>query len=329
MSSITSPSQKNISPVICKYNWSGYCKYKSKCKKKHLEHTCRILGCEDISCHLKKRHPALCRYNKRGTCRWHTECAYLHTVHEATTSDLVLKLMEKMALMEKIIEDLSLQLAGNKPKISKEEYKFECQTCGKRYKKKAYLVRHQANHVNKEVSTKKKKDTVPDETVEKEATKEGTITSNTPSTQTLDSDTPVKCGDPDSLVDSSPSTNTTTNTKETKDTVPDETVEKEVFSNNITILETQANPPSHPDAQTLGSDTPVKCGDPGLLPSTMTHTTTSAAVTTTATMGSDSSSSSSCSSGSPLPPITFNAGTKPLWLIDTPSPRRYKGRKST
>lgn len=145
--------------------------------------------------------------------------------------------------MEKIIEQLSLQLAGNKLNPKVEQKEFECQICGKRYKKMAYLSRHQNNHGNKQVSTKKKKDTVPDETVEKEATKEGNITSNTPSTQTLD------------------------------------------------------------------SDTPVKCGDPGLLPSTMTHTTTSAAVTTTATMGFDSSSSS-CSSGSPLPPITFNADKK-------------------
>lgn len=64
---------------ICRFNKFGYCKYKDKCKKDHVNEECRDGHyCESVkTCTL--RHPKMCkRIILEGLCGFAEKCAYSH-----------------------------------------------------------------------------------------------------------------------------------------------------------------------------------------------------------------------------------------------------------
>ena len=85
-------SQEQV--TICKFDQSGFCKFKHLCKKEHVNEICENHSeCKNEVC--TKRHPKICRhFNKNGSCRHSDQCAYVHTVKQ---SDAQQKLYEILA----------------------------------------------------------------------------------------------------------------------------------------------------------------------------------------------------------------------------------------
>ena len=72
---------------ICKFNQKGFCKFGTKCNKKHnntiCENECRGKLCSE-------RHPKLCRnISKTGICRHKENCAYTHPQEKNTNQGFV------------------------------------------------------------------------------------------------------------------------------------------------------------------------------------------------------------------------------------------------
>ena len=45
---------------ICKFNQTGFCKFRVHCEKKHEDQVCdEINDCKNVNC--EKRHPEMCR----------------------------------------------------------------------------------------------------------------------------------------------------------------------------------------------------------------------------------------------------------------------------
>jgi len=64
--------------TVCKYNQTGYCKFKSACKNLHINTICSDEGCNAESCSL--RHPRKCiNFSNYGYCKFGSKCAYLHS----------------------------------------------------------------------------------------------------------------------------------------------------------------------------------------------------------------------------------------------------------
>ena len=63
---------------ICKYNQSGSCKYRDKCKRKHYYENCKNKSdCTSEKC--PNRHPKQCKNILRnGKCKYEEKCAYDH-----------------------------------------------------------------------------------------------------------------------------------------------------------------------------------------------------------------------------------------------------------
>ena len=67
---------------LCRYNQTGFCKFKKECTKRHEDQICQIEPqCTDKSC--SKRHPKTCRnFSQKGECRHNEKCAYSHKQQE-------------------------------------------------------------------------------------------------------------------------------------------------------------------------------------------------------------------------------------------------------
>ena len=88
---------------VCKFNQSGYCKFKNLCRNQHINEVCVDKNCVGSSvCSL--RHPHPCKYfTNRGYCKFGSTCAYIHTVEKS-------KLEEKMENLENEMKKLSSSL---------------------------------------------------------------------------------------------------------------------------------------------------------------------------------------------------------------------------
>ena len=61
----------------CRHHKFGYCKFKNKCKSRHVKQICENLSCEIQNCDL--RHPKTCKfYSEYGRCKFGEWCAYKH-----------------------------------------------------------------------------------------------------------------------------------------------------------------------------------------------------------------------------------------------------------
>ena len=74
---------------ICKYNQIGFCKFRSKCHKKHNNTMCKKENeCDGKLC--SERHPKLCRnISKTGICQHKENCAYKHPQEKYTNQGFV------------------------------------------------------------------------------------------------------------------------------------------------------------------------------------------------------------------------------------------------
>ena len=107
--------QEDISLQVCLHQKFGFCKYKEKCNKRHLDEECKDL----VNCGSKKtcdkRHPKLCRrYVLEGSCSYGERCDYLHKEKYISPADHRLKgridELEKV-LGEKVSEEKKMAVA--------------------------------------------------------------------------------------------------------------------------------------------------------------------------------------------------------------------------
>ena len=89
---------------VCLHQKYGFCRYKEKCKKRHLAQECKDLN----SCKTKKicykRHPRVCkRYVGEGSCVFGEKCEYLHK--ESKFSADQIKIKERIDQLEEVVKD--------------------------------------------------------------------------------------------------------------------------------------------------------------------------------------------------------------------------------
>ena len=163
-------SQKQV--LICKFNQTGFCKFKEHCKKEHNNEVCGNLNeCKDEK--FTKRHPNICKnFTEDKNCRHKDRCAYLHTekVNYQTTINeqvtlLILKhekdiaqLTEEVNTLKTLVNSMSLKLVSysenqDSPELGNEEKdvedeavisdpKYECSLCNFKSEKQITLNKH-------------------------------------------------------------------------------------------------------------------------------------------------------------------------------------------
>ena len=106
---------------ICLFFKFGYCKFKAKCKKKHVTQVCDDEKCSQTQC--EKRHPRLCKFfSNYGTCKLGNDCAYKHGKSkeyenlEKKMNEVLEKSREKDELIKDLIEDVKKLLRKNEEK---------------------------------------------------------------------------------------------------------------------------------------------------------------------------------------------------------------------
>ena len=71
---------------VCRYNQSGYCKFKKHCFRKHIDTLCENDRCSNSDCKL--RHPRNCRYYFRYKyCKFGQYCKFSHKEEKNEQSD--------------------------------------------------------------------------------------------------------------------------------------------------------------------------------------------------------------------------------------------------
>ena len=115
-------------PTICLFNKFGYCKFRERCRKHHINEICIQNTCEILSC--SQRHPKICKFfRKYRRCKF-SPCAFKHEIelpgndHEKIDKE-VKELSEKVLALEndiqnknKKIEDLTEKIAVIENKLS-------------------------------------------------------------------------------------------------------------------------------------------------------------------------------------------------------------------
>ena len=91
--------------LVCKYNQTGFCKFRDRCRSKHISQICGNQNkCKEDQCN--ERHPKICRnFNNTGKCRHNNNCAYQHIVqnNKYDEEDDIKILTSKVEHLEKII----------------------------------------------------------------------------------------------------------------------------------------------------------------------------------------------------------------------------------
>ena len=62
---------------VCRYNKTGFCKYKNSCRYLHVNKICEDRNCDIRTC--RKRHPKTCFFYKTyGRCKFGSYCKFKH-----------------------------------------------------------------------------------------------------------------------------------------------------------------------------------------------------------------------------------------------------------
>ena len=114
-------------PTICLFNKFGYCKFRERCRKHHINEICIQNTCEILSC--SQRHPKICKFfRKYGRCKF-SPCAFKHEIelsgndHEKTDKEVKV-LSEKVLALENDIRNKNQEIEDLTEKISVIENKL-------------------------------------------------------------------------------------------------------------------------------------------------------------------------------------------------------------
>ena len=91
-------SELAMGAVICVHFKTGYCKYRERCRKQHIQELCTSSDC---SGNCEKRHPKICRfYSLYGSCKFDIKCACVH--RQPLQSEIDVLRQELRAVNEKM-----------------------------------------------------------------------------------------------------------------------------------------------------------------------------------------------------------------------------------
>ena len=96
----------NMKDKLCRFQNSGYCKYKDKCIFKHVTEECDDRKCNRKTC--QKRHIKLCRYG--NGCRRQLTCEYKHKAN-SEEAGLKSKIKELEETIKNLVEENKTYLA--------------------------------------------------------------------------------------------------------------------------------------------------------------------------------------------------------------------------
>ena len=109
--------------TVCLFNKYGFCKFKERCLKLHIDDYCADSSCNTSSCN--RRHPKECRYyRKYRRCKL-DPCKFLHRENDIDES---LKTKESIDLKLKIIDD-KIKKLSEKIIASESSYAEKYQKC--------------------------------------------------------------------------------------------------------------------------------------------------------------------------------------------------------
>ena len=92
---------------VCKYNQTGFCKFKEHCRNRHEAEICGNSKCEKMEC--EKRHPRPCKfYLLYNFCKFGDNCAYRHEEREDKT--FMKDLKNRLEVAEERIKCLEKQI---------------------------------------------------------------------------------------------------------------------------------------------------------------------------------------------------------------------------
>ena len=98
---------------VCKHFQTGFCKFRSTCRKHHIEEICPNPDCKSKAC--KKRHPKPCKfYKSHKDCKFGDLCSYSHIISTEHYDNNIL--LEKVNTME-----ISFKIMSEKLKILEEQ----------------------------------------------------------------------------------------------------------------------------------------------------------------------------------------------------------------
>ena len=86
--------------TVCQFNKYGFCKFKERCLKLHIDDNCADSSCDRSSC--IRRHPKECRYYRKYRRCKYDPCKYLHSEN---IIDKILETKESIDLKLKLIDD--------------------------------------------------------------------------------------------------------------------------------------------------------------------------------------------------------------------------------
>lgn len=96
-------------PVICKFNQYGYCRYQEMCRKQHINKKCENSSCNRRTCTL--RHPKICTFFRDyGYCKFGEFCKFIHSEQEKIMDEYKREnemIVKKLANIEKEIDILN------------------------------------------------------------------------------------------------------------------------------------------------------------------------------------------------------------------------------
>ena len=100
-----------LSEHLCKFQNSGFCKFRAKCHFKHVFEICSENKCDKSKC--LKRHPKKCRYHfLKRSCKFKQSCEYSHG-QEKEIQDIKLIRLE-VEQLKKINKELENDLKALK-----------------------------------------------------------------------------------------------------------------------------------------------------------------------------------------------------------------------
>ena len=107
---------------VCKYNKYGYCRYKDKCRKLHVDEICDNISCDRKEC--LKRHPKNCKFFRDfNYCKFGEWCKFVHIVQENLikySKNENQKILTKLSEIDKELEALRKEEESIKNVISED-----------------------------------------------------------------------------------------------------------------------------------------------------------------------------------------------------------------
>ena len=106
--------------IICKYNQTGFCKFRENCPKVHNNEVCNNKSdCRSVTC--TKRHSKVCKnFKDHGYCRHKEQCSYQHIeqIDGVKLKDMLLQIHAKHV---EETNNLREELNKNKDKVEQLE----------------------------------------------------------------------------------------------------------------------------------------------------------------------------------------------------------------